>query len=404
MSGRNNHFMPQFFLKGFENSSAPDHVWRLTRKDEPRLVKIETQARKRDFYGKPGANNTSELDQRITQYEYQLGKTARSVREIAEVPQQIQTDVTRLFVHLFSRTRHFRMAMTDLQISMFSNIADTVSSIDFLKRELFQQDGTLHPELERSINASLADLYGRSALELSPETAARIFRWMVREKANDFLQPVAHSFDDQLDWLVREGLDLAAQAHIQALERDLAPSKRRDDLANHKWVIVDLPEPSVLLPDCVGLCVTPDGFWAPPLLATEQSEAFYVFPVSATRVLVGQKGGDFEFDIAVYSAQAQRHATEFVLASELDYLDGFDRTRIGTGVPEVVAHAVAVARREVFPEAEEVVVEPLATEETPKVSSLMTQPPDPGRELVESVRLSFWVDVVGQGPVSGACA
>ncbi|MFC4726552.1 hypothetical protein AB6B38_07440 [Glycocaulis abyssi] len=34
----------------------------------------------------------------------------------------------------------------------------------------------------------------------------------------------------------------------------------------------------------------------------------------------------------------------------------------------------------------------------------MTQPRDPGRELVESVRLSFWVDVVGQGPVSGACA
>ncbi len=37
-------------------------------------------------------------------------------------------------------------------------------------------------------------------------------------------------------------------------------------------------------------------------------------------------------------------------------------------------------------------------------SDLVTQPPDPGRELVESVRLSFWVDVVGQGPVSGACA
>ncbi|MCH8522829.1 hypothetical protein, partial [Glycocaulis sp.] len=35
--------------------------------------------------------------------------------------------------------------------------------------------------------------------------------------------------------------------------------------------------------------------------------------------------------------------------------------------------------------------------------SSLTQPPDPGRELVESVRLSFWVDVVGQGPVSGAC-
>jgi hypothetical protein len=33
-----------------------------------------------------------------------------------------------------------------------------------------------------------------------------------------------------------------------------------------------------------------------------------------------------------------------------------------------------------------------------------TQPPDPGRELVESVRLSFWVDVGGQGPVSGAPA
>ncbi|MFC4726179.1 RES family NAD+ phosphorylase (plasmid) [Glycocaulis abyssi] len=35
---------------------------------------------------------------------------------------------------------------------------------------------------------------------------------------------------------------------------------------------------------------------------------------------------------------------------------------------------------------------------------IVTQPRDPGRELVESVRLSFWVDVVGQGPVSGACA
>jgi len=35
---------------------------------------------------------------------------------------------------------------------------------------------------------------------------------------------------------------------------------------------------------------------------------------------------------------------------------------------------------------------------------VLTQPPDPGRLFGESVRLSFWVDVGGQGPVSGAPA
>ena len=35
---------------------------------------------------------------------------------------------------------------------------------------------------------------------------------------------------------------------------------------------------------------------------------------------------------------------------------------------------------------------------------VLTQPRDPGRELVESVRLSFWFDMGGQGPVSGAPA
>jgi RHS repeat-associated protein len=54
------------------------------------------------------------------------------------------------------------------------------------------------------------------------------------------------------------------------------------------------------------------------------------------------------------------------------------------------------------PEAAVQAIAPAARAAT--ASTGLTQPRDPGRELVESVRLSFWVDVVGQGPVSGACA
>jgi hypothetical protein len=34
----------------------------------------------------------------------------------------------------------------------------------------------------------------------------------------------------------------------------------------------------------------------------------------------------------------------------------------------------------------------------------LTQPPDPGRLFGDSVRLSFWLGVGGQGPLSGALA
>jgi hypothetical protein len=34
----------------------------------------------------------------------------------------------------------------------------------------------------------------------------------------------------------------------------------------------------------------------------------------------------------------------------------------------------------------------------------VTQPPDPGRLIGDSVRLSFWLGVGGQGPLSGALA
>lgn len=37
-------------------------------------------------------------------------------------------------------------------------------------------------------------------------------------------------------------------------------------------------------------------------------------------------------------------------------------------------------------------------------SWLLTQPPDPGRLFGDSVRLSFWLGVGGQGPLSGALA
>ena len=35
---------------------------------------------------------------------------------------------------------------------------------------------------------------------------------------------------------------------------------------------------------------------------------------------------------------------------------------------------------------------------------MVTQPPDPGRLFGDSVRLSFWLGVGGQGPLSGALA
>ncbi|WP_300527705.1 DUF4238 domain-containing protein [Maricaulis sp.] len=344
MAGRKHHFIPRFFLKGFGAPEKPTHLWRLTQAGEPKLVNMTNLAAQRDFYGAPGPDGTSEDDDRITVYERSLIDTAEALRSVAKLDDQLSSNAARLLAHLLLRAKHLRVAMYELQSNLFNDIVETVSEPEFLKAQLFGADGRMHEALETGLLRELAHNNVATTLNVPTHVLQRIVRRVLREKADTLLASVETSFEPFREYLDQNGLDIAREAHLKALRRDLAPSKRTEEFAGLEWEIINSDSPSIILPDCIGLAVDRNGNWSPALLNNSRDQGAFIFPVSSRRVLVAHKGDGFEWNAETYAQQAMRLASEFVLAPTLGQKTPADYARIGSGTLDVVQQFVDEAK------------------------------------------------------------
>jgi hypothetical protein len=112
MAGRNQHHIPQFFLRGFgvPISGKPKKIWLFEKGQAPFLAEIKRTATALDFYSPPSPDGSPTLDSKITDLETLLARRVAEVRATS-VGQSVDASVAAdIVAHLAPRASHIRVA------------------------------------------------------------------------------------------------------------------------------------------------------------------------------------------------------------------------------------------------------------------------------------------------------
>ena len=110
MAGKRQHYLPRLLQRGFlaETSDEAERTWLHRRDTTARLVGISDIGVSPWFYSRKSTDGSPTLDDAITEYERDLG---RQVRKLREAPPRAPIDASlaaETVIHLTMRTQHLR--------------------------------------------------------------------------------------------------------------------------------------------------------------------------------------------------------------------------------------------------------------------------------------------------------
>lgn len=286
MSGRKQHYIPQFVIKPFaESAGGRKPQVRVTRRDKTFVVPTDGIAASKDFYSRPDDGPVS-LDEVITQEETRY---AEIHSELIRASADVQVDKGRalaLLGHLSIRGHNFRGATSAFGHLTIKRLAEHFADPSNFKRFLGVGTPRLTPMIEKRVD----EFYNHHKKELARKRISRFdLKRLAKRQIEDTwinvfvesaptLAAVAGAFDFQR---------MAAEAHNEALTTHFEPSGKIQGLSGLDWCLVDIDEPKFCLPDGVALAhfnktgVMPLGFVGNDELSG------VIFPLSPTRALCG---------------------------------------------------------------------------------------------------------------------
>lgn len=322
MSGRKQHYIPQFVLRAFtaarNGTKCQVLVFRKAR--QPYLTATEGAAAERDFYSNPQADGQGALDDLITEFE---GEHLSPILHELRTGQSVEIDPELASVavaHLAFRTAHLRDAMMTMTDEALTQMKAILEDSDALRRftGLDSEDSdastsdVLRDELEKVIPESWPEKDRRALV--------RIVAFRFREKFDDLMAQSASFLRAGVDALESVRVNAVPRAHARALSTSLVPKERVEDLRKLNWrkVIANGENQHFVLPDCVVVARTAaDDDLKPFALLSSAESILVVMPLSSQQLLVGSK------DLAQFSTEEinlrlARCSLDFFVSSKQD--------------------------------------------------------------------------------------
>lgn len=297
MSGKNQHFIPQFLQRGFVDTESSDggfgskpkkakkrksQVWVFDRGKKPYRTSVRNKGAERYFYGL----EDSIADTQITDAE---SKYAGLVNELRANTTNtcLSSDgplISELVAHLSIRTKHVRSSMEeggDVALQVFEDLFRNKGSFEKFIKTAFHRNAT---EMEESIYARLTPAQqkiARKKLKENPEIFSNALEKVTEEMAasNPFSAPFFQRFRDELS-------DMARNAHIETFSESVAPVNRIKQLSAFHWCLYTEGCSSFILGDTISICQASDGRYKSYLSESKDVERI-LLPISSQHIIIG---------------------------------------------------------------------------------------------------------------------
>ncbi len=342
MAGRKQHYIPQFFLRGFaQHGKGKNEQVRVVMRDRSFLVGTNGIAAEREFYSAL-TENTITLDETITDAENEYENIyTKLVNCEATVPLD-STEISRLICHLSVRGDHLRSSV----ISGFQQIVNEVIEMFSDSEECKRRIGFVDGEATGIFRESIDEAYNKNKLILQGIGMSEIkfHELCLTRFENDwdqiFQKTIPILLEHYSDFNIAKNV---YDTHVKVLTKSIEPEKRVEALQKLNWRLVSYPVASIAMPDCIAIACGNDEVLYPLVYKAALDTTGVIFPLTSTKVIVGGIWNDQGYldkllpDIDSYVAE---NSWNFFL---LDPKQGFDANNsqlLGKKVGEIIKSAI----------------------------------------------------------------
>jgi hypothetical protein len=348
MSGRKQHFIPQFLLRQFAadevRKTKSIRVWVHPAEGNPYLTATEGVAAQRHFYSDVRDDGVETLDDIITRYE---GRFASLLRSITDLPVGGTVDASHaaeVVSHLAIRNAHLRHGVSALVQGIAEIAVEAFGSNENLTR---------HLGLNELLPGSTFDKYFNDRLgDLPPELTSSFPEGLVRLMAFALAREnIGHVADSQVEMLfqVLRGFSMGVGAEIRDVHNQ---TLGKGDLEIphgfitaspiKEWTIIE-PSESVILPDCAAIGIKEGGESGPLLFSGGKELRCVILPISASKVLVGRSLSYGWPSPQILNELAAESSDKFFVSSVNSHRTRTLQERMGTASSRMFAELITLA-------------------------------------------------------------
>lgn len=288
MSGVNQHYLPQFLMRGFATvgGTAKSPVYKAVEHHKLRGVmsarNIKSIGAQRNFYGKEGPGST---DDAIDRLESALAPVVRQLNLGVPLSEGDIPQIASLAAHLVVRAKQMRSIMEEGFREMGGLMRSYAKDGHLFERGA-QRIGDA--ELEKMI----AEEAAKHGVPLTPwrmhlfkdQMRAEIQRKKSDRALNSELAGILEYAADRFD---QEAVDRSEQAHLKALGKGLDPAPRVAAFQQLRWSVVHFPGEMLILPDVPIVAFSADGKGMGAVMHKDDPPALVALPISTERALIG---------------------------------------------------------------------------------------------------------------------
>lgn len=293
MSGRKQHYIPRYVLKGFASQTKLDQWQAQTYLKSGRafVTNINNIAASRDFYSGPNdVVDVALADDAITQQEELL---SAQWAQILSLPNNAAVDSTlaaRHVGHLAFRTRPTREEANRAIASLANQFETVASSPPSFYRAL----GFDSPRLPSYAAKTLKTIYSENKNFLDARgIKKRKFEEAAIQYIKNKIETQAEGQNDPL-WKLPKDFKSHMESHgrnihSKALINQPAPPIWLERLARLNWTVHQVFTESVALPDTIAISQADNGEWLPLSLGLAAVPEFVVCLASSNQLLIGSR-------------------------------------------------------------------------------------------------------------------
>ncbi len=283
MSGKRQHFLPRFLLRGFASRTSGDETysWVFRKNSELFETNIVNIGVSKDFYG---SAQDQPVDAQITELESKFAISVEELRRKKKTARIDDISIPDFVVHLAIRTKHLRDSFLEssdhLMQRLFEFLEDPLNLVTIMRKELRRNPNFVKKRLEEALNGvDLPEAYKRPLVSLFEK-----FSFTYIEENIGAATPIFSYLSKEL----HERLPAAIkQGHITTLAKAAVPEPRAIEYRKLHWFLITPTESDLILGDLGSFtAIRPRKRFK---LLPEQGdilEAVYL-PISSRHLIVG---------------------------------------------------------------------------------------------------------------------
>src|SRR5712691_10998902 len=243
MAGRNQHYIPQFFQRGFGAPAGgkPKEIWVFRKGQAPELAEIKRSATGFDFYSPPTSDGSPTLDDTITDQETPL---ARRVAEVRAMPvgQSVDTNVAAdIVAHLAPRTSHIRAALEHGINGLLTGAIAAFTNSENVERMLGLNANAPSDRFRQQLRKIVEEDARFEQIGLPKPVLERVAFQLAKENFSHLFKAYLPEVGFTLDRVMSNAESMVRDGHNKALSSAVDKDVRRELLENFIWSIEAAP-------------------------------------------------------------------------------------------------------------------------------------------------------------------